>query len=258
MANPEYSSPSAMELPSNIEALLESGLSYFFGERRGGIATQIYNVAGHPDLIVREHDEAKFLDDNRAALSSVYSEPEYSRYVLPSHLFVTNGKNYVVTAKVQGELFSDRLQGPTPTLLAQANGLYGSLGRYLCANMRRKGQIGKDIYEPHQYIHGTIAGDQVAKPRLADLPTSAGDLSSDYKSVLYRTSLFNWANAVVATETLTDTTLQTAREVTPSLLELTSQTEPDERWRKVINFILSEKHYLYRDDPLTQQILYGS
>lgn len=258
MANPEYSSPSAMDLPSNIEALLGSGLSYFFGERRDGLKTQLYNVDGHPDLLVREHEEARFLDQMKTGLSSVYSEPEYRQYVPPSHLFVVNNQTYVVTAKIQGESFSDRLRNPTQALLDQANGLYGSLGRYLCANMCRGGLAGWDIYEPYQYIHGTITGDPSNKPRLTDLPMHANDLGGEHKNEFYCMGIFNWANAVVATELLADTTLHAAREVAPDLLELTSQTEHDERWRKVVNVILSEKHYLYLDDPVTEQILYSS
>lgn len=235
-----------LTLPSNIDDLLRTGLSYFREPK--GSATPLYNLDGHPDLLVRQEDGV-FLDELRLGLESIYKAVSRVN-VLPSKLVMVDDSRYVVTAKVRGKPLQELLSEPNEQLLEQTDDQYANLGRYLIGAMNKAQYACGDIYGPHQQMYGTILEDPQSKVWLVDLPNDARDLrkTSPYRGELYNLEVLNWVNGIIETENIADATLQTARSVAEHAFELSSSTHRGGEWVAAFRDALEQRHMLDSDE----------
>lgn len=236
-----------LTLPPNIDDLLRTGLSYFREPK--GSATPLYDLDGHPDLLVRQEDDV-VLDELRLGLESIYKAVSHGVNVLPSKLVVVDDSRYVVTAKVRGKPLQELLSKPNEQLLEQVDSQYANLGRYLIDAMTKAEYACGDICSPHQQMYGTILDDPQPKVWLVDLPNGAWDLgkTSPYRGELYNLEVLGWVNGIVETESIADATLQTARLAAERAFELSSSTHRGGEWVTAFRDALEQRQKLDGDE----------
>lgn len=244
----EIKGSGSLTLPPDIDQLLATGLRDF---RQPQGMTDLYNVEGHPSLLVRIYEDRTFLDTTHQGLEAAYVATQYDVNVLPSRLYVADRVCHVVTTKVVGRPLDELLgNGPSRELIDQTDTLYAGLGRYVMDAMVNHGFASDDIYDPGQYMYGATLQDPTPKIWLVDLPDGARSFAPHRRrDQHYNITVLDWINGIVTVEGATKATLQTARSIAEPAFELSSQTYHGNGWVAAFQNALAEGIELDTDEP---------
>lgn len=192
-----------------------------------GNVTEKYFIADQPDVLVRLNREVTPAMVHETI--PVYQRlNEYGINVVPYKVIDHGDKSYVITQKVYGEDLQTLLDRKAPLDIQQLDEQWANLFKYMKDAKVNNLPRAHDVYSPHQYMIGKIAGEEEQKLWLVDI----GEYTSPYEFGEYEEELVHVANEIVKMEASLGERLRQARES----LELALQCA-------------SNKHY-YGDAPM--------
>lgn len=210
------SSTTQLVLPDNIHELLDTALvpADELNALHGN--TKKFYLEGFPDLFVRLNVGESIMDMH-TALWAVNGLREYGINVLPAGFIAHNDEAFVITKKVTGENLPDALTRDS-SLHAAADEIWEKLAKSLIRGRKQSKVVAGDIYEPCQWMNGSIPGDNGnSRIWLVDLPQFHDALDDDDN---YASAVLYQANGVISVEKAAGTEMSRAREATKEAISL--------------------------------------
>lgn len=232
-----------LQLPKNIHELIENSLLEATDLNVMHPDTLKFYVAGYPELFVRLNEGNPPLVVERS-VEATRKLREYGLAVPPLAIVDHEGDAYIFTKKVNGESLDVVLENDCNAVpIDELDTVWKGLALNLIKQREEGGLVPDDVDHPHQYMYGTIPGEDSYRVWLVDIgtfiinPRNVGDYAQECLFI---------AGGIIETEKRVKTSLLAARE---SLQLALSDVPTDSSWEaklgRATNYVLEELVVLY-------------